>query len=157
MSEEQSMPWRPSFAVLKRADDNIITDSSYNTWLNKQCMSSPPKVPISSVFYFHACVCWIVALYVFAHKKEGEKKNRRWIHAYLWTYMGTPRHSQTEILYAAKQAMDSRLMYLCCNGLKLKQDEKGLHFRGAALLLMTRGPPTAISAYYNFEIALLCF
>lgn len=34
--------------------------------------------------------------------------------------------------YTNKQAMDSRLMYLCGNGLKLKQDEKGLHFRGAA-------------------------
>lgn len=48
-------------------------------------------------------------------------------------------------------------MYPCSNWLKLKQDEKGLHFRVAALLLMTRGPPTAISAYYNLEMALLRF
>ena len=73
------------------------------------------------------------------------------------THTHTDRHSQTETLYADKQAVDSRLMYLCSNGLNLKQDEKGLHFRGATLLLMTRGPPTAISAYYNLEMAFLCF
>lgn len=66
-------------------------------------------------------------------------------------------HSQTEILCADKQVMDGSLMYLCTNWLKLELDEKGLHLRGAALLLMTRGPPTAIAAYYYLEMALLCF
>lgn len=62
-----------------------------------------------------------------------------------------------EIQHVDKLEKDRNLMYLYSNWLKLKQNEKGLHFRAAALLLMTRGPPTAISAYYNLEMALLCF
>lgn len=47
-------------------------------------------------------------------------------------------------------------MYRRGNWLKLKQDEKGLHFGVAASLLMTGGAPsTAISAYYNSEMARL--
>lgn len=151
MSEEQGMLWRPSFVEAGRWQHNY-RESSHNTWLNKQCMSSPPKVPVSSVFCFHAWVYWTVALRVFV--LAGRKKEVN-----LCLYANVWKHTQTyrEIWYADKQAMDSRLMYLCSNGLKLKQDKKGLHFREAALPLMTRGPPTAISAYYNLEMALLCF
>lgn len=82
-------------------------------------------------------------------------RQRELNHACMLTYVGT--HGKTGILCADKQAMDSGLMYLCSNELKFKQDEKGLHFRRAASLLMTRGPPTTMSAYYNLEKALLCF
>lgn len=47
-------------------------------------------------------------------------------------------------------------MYRRGNWVKLKQDEKGPHFGVSASLLMTGGaPPTAISAYYNSEMARL--
>lgn len=71
--------------------------------------------------------------------------------------MGAQRRRQTGIFDADKQATKSKIMYICGNGLKLKQDGKGLCFGAAELLLMTRGAPTAISAYYNLEMALLCF
>lgn len=58
--------------------------------------------------------------------------------------------------FGDKSEMDGSLMYRRSNWLKLKQDEKGLHFGVAASLLMTGGaPPTAISAYYNSEMARL--
>lgn len=86
------------FAALKRADDNIITESSHNTRLNKQCMSSPPKVPVSVVFCFRACVSseWLCCMC--SHSwggapREGEGEPMR---------VRERRHSQTEILHTDK-------------------------------------------------------
>lgn len=136
------------FAALKRADDNIITESSHNTWLNKQCTSFPPKV--SAVFCFSTHVFSLNSRAACVHARGKGKEVKPCAHA-------NSAAARRGYLRADKSEMDSSLMYLCSNWLKLKQDEKGLHFRVAALLLMTRGPPTAISAYYNLEMARLCF
>lgn len=120
-------------------------ESSHNMWLNKQCILSPPKVPVSLL---SLCMCLLNSCVACAFAPTGKEPVR---------ICGHDTERVRGIIYAGKQETDNRLMHLCSNGSKLKQDEKGLHFSGAALVLMTRGPPTAISAYYNLEIALLCF
>lgn len=72
MSEEQGMLWRPSFPRVEAGRwQHNYRETSHNMWLSKQCILSPPKVPVSLL---SLCVCLLNSCVacVFLRPQEGK-------------------------------------------------------------------------------------